>query len=224
MAAPTVSTTAIQADGSANISLPSGAVSGDLLLAIIYNPFSTTAFTPPTGWTEVVDATYNATFCRMGAFWIIRGGSAPAVAIGGGSGSSTAIFCYRIATGTFDAVTPMDATPTTNNQGGTANPSAPTITTVTADTLWVVATGNDATTQTVTGPSGFTELSATGGAKSSHKAQAAIGATGTAQFTSASQEWGSMSIAVRPAGGGAAATSFPPVYVPTRSTRALLRR
>lgn len=173
---------------------------------IYYDPFNAaTAHTPPAGWTEVVDATYNAGFCRRSVHWIIRGGSAPSYAVTG-PGSSSAITTYAITTGTFDATTPMDTTPTVSSQGSTANPSAPSITTTTADTLWIVATGNDASTQTITGPSGFTELTATAGTKSAYKAQAAIGATGTAQFTSATQEWGNVSIAIRSSSAGTIVT------------------
>jgi hypothetical protein len=205
LAAPTVRSTARTTSFGDVGTEPTGAASGDLIVMIICNPFSGTAFTPPAGWTEVVDVAGGGG--RLGAFWIIRGGSAPSYDIGGGNGSSHAIFTLAITAGTFDATTPMDATPTTTTKVGT-NPDSPTITTVTADTLLIIATTNDASAQAITEPAGFTGIATIEGAKAAYKSQAATGATGVFSWTSASQTWVSMTMAVRPAGGGGGGTSI----------------
>lgn len=205
-----VRSTASQGDGSANGIEPTGAANGDLIVMLFNNPFSGTALTPPAGWTEVLDANYNSTFCRWGAFWIVRGSSAPSYTVGGGNGSSQGIFTFAI-TGA-DTTTPMDASPPALATKSGADPDSPSITTVTADTLLIVATGNDASSQTITAPTGFTEITQVGGCTAAYKAQAATGATGTFAWTSASQEWGSLTLAIRPAGGGGGGTAVPVFY------------
>ena len=185
---------------------PTGAASGDLLVMMIHSPNTTTAFTPPTGWTEVLDTfNHNTDNGRKGAFWIIRAGSAPSYTIGGGNGGAISIVVYAI-TG-HDATTPMDATPTENRTTGVDAVCA-SITTVTADTLILLSIGNNAATGTpFAQPSGFTLAQARDSyAATAYKAQAATGATGTFTWDTHADEWGCITVAVRPSGGGGGAT------------------
>lgn len=204
-----VRSTATQTDNSLNGIEPTGAASGDLIIMMFYTAFSSAAVTGPASWTEVVDVDGGNAFNQMAAYWIVRGGSAPSYTMTGGGGSSSGIHTFAI-TGA-DTTTPMDATPTTGTKTGT-NPDSPSITTVTADTLIVTMVGDDAAAGTITVPSGFTGTTTTSGTKAAYKAQAATGATGTFAWTcSTSTDWGAITIAVRPAGGGGGGATVKPL-------------
>lgn len=194
-----VRSTATTTNNSMDGTEPAGAASGDLIVMTFYTAFSSAALTPPTGWTEILDVDGGNAFNQMGAFWIIRGASAPSYTIGGGGGTSSGIHTFAI-TG-HDTTTPIDSTVTSATKTGT-NPDSPSNTATVADTLAIIQTGNDATTGTITVPTGFTGTTTTSGTKGAYKAITASGATGVFSWTSSTNtDWGSMTILIRPAGG-----------------------
>lgn len=181
------------------VNIPSGTVSGDLLLAFIGGTATTAppTFTTPTGWTVGV-ATVSVTGAANGTacvcyYRIATGteGASQAFAFGG-SGTVPRITgeIHRIIG--VDTTTPIDASATDTLLGTalTPDPVSPTLTTTVVNTMVFAHLQHDhlALTQSHTPPASHqetddfeaTNTSNIDGATTDYRLFAAIGATGTA--------------------------------------------
>jgi hypothetical protein len=201
------------------INVPAGVVSGDVMLM-----FGVTAdgddggFDAVSGWTELIDAAVLNTGGAapsppgMSVWRRVAGGSEPGSYTITPTAGSTGICANMLAFSGVDNTTPIDQTTTTATGDGTnANPAA--ITTQTDNALIVVACFHDGTGITShTVPSGFTDPGSlgrvvgngggNGGTMGSAYADAPTspaGATNPAAFTTATEQWGAVTIALRAA-------------------------
>jgi hypothetical protein len=116
------------------VNKPVGVVSGDLLVGIWWAESTSTTFTPPTGWTNVVSFTGANTRLLLSTY------------IAGGSEPSSYTFTQTVSgdivgqiqafqAGTFNAASPVSITATVVEGSSTATFVAPTVTTTSTNSL-----------------------------------------------------------------------------------------
>lgn len=209
---------------SISINKPAGTVDGDVMICGVTTTSTDGASTPtctaPGGWTTAGDSTGGSVIDRFKTFYKVASseGSSYSFTLGnGGAGNCNAIAFITSYSG-VDNVTPLDATTTITNTGAQASYSLPSITTVTANTMLVGATGVSDTV-TFTQPGGTTERVDTNNPagwnvsiEQFELAVAAIGATGAKTITpsAASGDQIAHAIALRPSSGGTWAGSITP--------------
>lgn len=203
------------------ISVPSGVVDGDVMIAVVEvaataGTVASTTFTAPSGWTSVANSV--ATNTRMQT-WIRVASSEPASyqwTIAGGV--DRAITGIIAAWSGGDTSTPQDTTAAAG--AGTNSPMvAPTITTVTAGAMLVCAWGNRAGSGDMAVPGGMTERAEAGAGPDiiiGEKLITPAGVTGTQSVTSASNNWAAVAIALRPAAAAGDAPLSRPFAPPFR--------
>jgi hypothetical protein len=187
------------------IATPAGALSGDLLLATIATDGSE-VFNTPVGWTEI-DQGDSGGSVSVVAFYRIATATEPTshtFTWGSNEEAAGAILRYS----GVSSSNPIDAFVVATGPGD--NPTAPTVTTLSADTRVVRIYGADdddlAANPFPPGTTGRLNIeSGAGGGTSSlgvaDSAQTAIGATGSAAFsTSASEQWRALTVVLAPPG------------------------
>lgn len=187
------------------INLPTGIVSGDLLLAFISLDGNPTMSGWPTGWTSLASAPGASSLTRIEVRYKIAGASEPASFNLTSSASEQSVHrTIRISTGTYTG-NPIVSTVAT---GTTANPDSPSLTLgSTADwTVWSVFANDDGRRTLSVYPTGYTDgqfYDTSGGAGGCGLGSSRRNiATGAAQdpgaYTiSASQAWGAVTLAVK---------------------------
>ena len=188
--------------------VPSGVVAGDVLITSVHaDGSSSTAFTPPSGWTSIYNGTENFGYSQV--YWRVAGSSEPA-------SYTWTLGATRKAVGQMgaylgvDTAAPVETSATGGGTSGTTA-TAPTITTTFANSLVVMGmSAYPAGSFTITPPTGTTarpQTFTTGGGsvlgtQSVDYTRATAGATGTKAFTySAGGAWGAISFALKPATG-----------------------
>ena len=199
---------------SAVIPYPTGVTAGELLLVVVTESASTASTTNPGGWT-LARAQNGPTSSPSTSVWY-------KIAAGTESGSvtfTTNATAGRV-TGTMtrwsgvDNTTPMDATAVGANSGTASTFNTPTITTVTANAMLVHAVSiNASSSADIDTPSGMTMVTGSTGTGRRQRVlsqvQATAGASGTKTFslnpTTPTLQWAGITVAMRPAAGGAEA-------------------
>ena len=193
-------------NSSLTINVPSGTVTGDLLLAAIATDSAETVATPA-GWTLVDRG--NNTEVTLAVFYRFAPATVPAsytFSWGTGNNEQATGAMFRF-TG-VNATTPLD-TAATYAGAASATPTAPTITTVTngARIVRIFAADDDDLNGTPYPAGHIGRVSAESNTGSgtctlgvAETSQATAGATGTAAFALlASEEWRAVTVALRPA-------------------------
>ena len=186
------------------INKPTGTASGDVLVAAIYSAGNNITDTPPSGWTQVTKVNINNR--QLWLYYKVAGGSEPA--------SYTWTASYSNAGGGIDRysgvdnTTPEDATVTTNNGTGTSATYSG-VTTSTDGAMLVGTACSNNINVAYTPPSGFTEEWELDRHTLTDNIQASAGASGdkTTDLGS-SYNWATIFWALKPDGGGGAATGF----------------
>lgn len=211
MASPTFQTATENSGDSATPTIlePSGAATGNLLVAVVGSASEGTAIAGFTGWTTLREGD-DGQGNRYWMGWIIRGASAPDL-VGTAANAKWVAMCIRI-TG-HNASTPIAANATPATGSGT-NPDPPSATpSGSNDYLAIAATiqeGKNDNRFTDTTPSGYTERAdigtAGGGAATGHigGAMNTRAYTGTTEdpgaYTSATNDgWVALTVIVAPA-------------------------
>jgi hypothetical protein len=195
------------ADQLLTITKPTGTVSGNLLVAVVFTDDDATGgWTPPGGWTEGI-APFNNTDISCALYWKTAGGSEPAsydFTVGDVDSSVMGGGMVRISGAN---ATPIDVSNTAT--GLSTSIDTPSVTTTVTNTLILRFFGADDNDYTSTpgGPASHTVLwenvTSLGGDMSSggaHKDQAAAEASGTGSFTglgALSEEWCAITIAIK---------------------------
>lgn len=191
------------------INKPSGTADGDLLIAqfVLERDGSAHSATPPAGWTLLDDFTFDAfsAYYRTYLYWKIAGGSEPSsYTWTHTTGLSSGLL---VAYSGVNASTPFDVAYSRADKildgPGDATAIAPSITTVTADTmLLTLRTSWDG--NTVSPTSGWSERVDSTVVYAQDRTQAVAGATGTVSLASGNASarvpWVIWQIALRPAG------------------------
>lgn len=210
--------TATTATGTTSITVakPTGVVSGDVMYAAIVHAESEDndwgSGTIPTGWTEIIlehqVGEVPPSIPGAGIWRKVAGGSEPADYTWTPSDTLSGMTGSIIAWSGVDNTTPEDATETTSISTASGNIDPAAITTVTTN-AFVLALGFKDGSGTITSPpSGYTGVvgnigTGTGG-NGCYQAWAYVdaGATGSEDpgtFTNTSDQWGAVTLAIRPA-------------------------
>lgn len=204
---------------------PSGAASGDIIIAVAYVEAGGPTFTPPTGWSSAFTA--SATTIDTGsmttpdtwwghAYWIRRGASAPSYVFGFGVSAycELTLFAYS---GAYNTGDPFSFASKAIRNSASANTPLPDVsgTTDTADEL-LLFYGITYVGGTLTGPTGFTARATAGhDTQTSDKTQAAAGATGTvtgATVSTANSNAASFLFGLRSLAAPSGATTSLPIF------------
>ena len=187
-ASGTSSNTSSGVASSVTITVPSGTVSGDVLVAAIaFNGSSATTINAPAGWNLILSNSNGATH-TLATYYHVAGGSEPA------SYTFTLGTAGLRITGGMARYTGVDTSNPINGSIGTtgtaSSPVTGTLTTTVANTM-LIAVGANSNTHTYTGGSGmalrYTGTQTNGpGVGSQDLVQAAAGPSGTKTVTSAS--------------------------------------
>jgi len=199
---------------------PAGTASGDLLIGVIVTDGTAGTFTPPASWTLIDSGTAdpggNANQVTLGAWHKIAGGSEPSSYTWSWTYPQT-VYAFIIRITGHDVSDPIDVwgVATGSSTGASITVTSPDVTTTVDDTLVLRIFGADRAMNFGSYPAGHTGITfgsssgdnttmyqCTGGA--AYIAQAAIGATGTADFSaipnvSATEEWRALTVAIAPA-------------------------
>jgi len=218
-------TEATSATATVTINVPSGVLDGDLLLLVcVQSDGEDGSWNSLSGWTEeVVDAVAGGSapsspecsvFSRIASSE--PASYAPSVDNPAGVGTVAKMMAFR----NPDAATPMDQTPTTATGSGNATPDPPSITTQTPGAFVVAIGFMDDDLATLAGvPTGYTDpdglgiITTAGGGNGcslgvAYNEIASAGPEDPSAFNfSDSDEWGAISVALRP-GGGPSVTSI----------------
>jgi large repetitive protein len=204
--AGTQSSTANSSSGATSLAItaPSSVATGDVLIAGLTVSSNNTSITAPSGWT-LINRTNSGSNISAASYYhvVTNGASEPSSytwTFGGSFAASGGIVRY-VGVDTSD---PIDASSIV--AGNDSSPTAPSVTTTSANDLVVALFGSDST-GTFTPPSGMTErydvhnTSASGpGTEAADVAQASAGATGAKAATAtASARWVAQLIALNPA-------------------------
>ena len=216
MASPTfIAASNLTVNGLGIVNLPAGIATGDLLIAVVYSPFSNDAnFTAASGWTQIGTKIDNGNYDCLRVFRRV---------VQGGDGSSDNWQPYTpgnpgevsiVAFSGADGTTPIDANAQTTWQSTSATTwTAPTATATIAGTTLLAIFAGGGQPQTFSGIGSMTQRVNWSSASSGKniaifsEALASSGASGTRSVTSSvSREWGAMTVILKGAGGGGGAT------------------
>lgn len=111
---------------------PTGTVEGDLLIAICLHAASATAWTGPSGWTEIGQT--SAAGNSASAWYIVRGASAPDLTWGGPGASNSRITVITI--NAYDSSNIVDSF-NSGTSVGTATPTCPSGTSAVKDSIFL---------------------------------------------------------------------------------------
>jgi len=201
------------------VSKPSGTVSGDLLIGVIVTDGNAGTLTSPSSWTPIDSGTADpggtANQVTLGAWHKIAGGSEPPSYTWSWT-NSEAVYAFIIRITGHDVSDPIDVwgVATGSSTGASITVTSPSVNTNVDDTLVLRIFGADRAMNFGSYPTGHTGITfnsssgdntsmyqCTGGA--AWQAQAATGATGTADFTaipntSATEEWRALTVVIAP--------------------------
>ncbi|NND74271.1 MAG: hypothetical protein HKN44_04625 [Ilumatobacter sp.] len=214
-----------EGSGSLTLTVPAGAA-GDLLVAVVgvkVNPSTST----PAGWTPII-AGFNGCVsasdpqigirAQLSSWWKISDGSETSVTVSFGAGVTRQAAGGVLRYSGADSANPIDAFGC--DKGTSTGPTAPTVTTTTADDRVLRLVASDAddaqslfTTEPATKRFELASTSVFGPGSSytgdavvvaaSDAGQAAAGASGTAAWALPSaDQWAAQTVAIRSAGGG----------------------
>lgn len=208
MAAPAFASYTVTVDNSLTLTTPTGAASGDLLIAI-FTSDSNSDFDAGTNGFIAGGRLYSAIDCTVEWFYLPLN-SAPASSYTFTRTGSGACRGWLIRVTGADLASPIDVSGFQEDTTSDTAHNLPTLTTTVADTLLIAATivssGAAYTSGEFTPPSGYTEISETGTVwnhtSTAWKTQAAAGATGSAAFTGVSAQSLQLLIAIKPASTG----------------------
>lgn len=199
-----VATTQSASTTSRDITIPTGVVAGEWLIAFITTSNSTAiTFTPPSGWSAVSGAASSSTVCNGDAFCKVadgtEGGTTVTCTISAAATNSVAC-CYRVESA--DSSTPPEAIATT---GTSAAPDSPSLSPSwgAADTFWFSVYGKRATAVFNSYPANYTlgqllgNISGCRTASAGRQLNAATEDPG-AYSMSASIGWHAITVAVKP--------------------------
>lgn len=195
---------------SLGLSVPAGTAADDLLIAAITRDLdgTSTSVTAPGGWTLLDQGNCATAVCHLALFYqvVTTVPSSPQTFTWtGNQRAAGAMFTFR----GVDITTPFDVTLATAT-GASTNPVAPSVTTVTPNTLILrIFGGGPSVSGAVSPPASHTERwdqGQGGGAGASQASgaaativQASAGASGSATFTAATNRWRAATIALRAA-------------------------
>lgn len=190
------------------VNLPASISSGDLLIAHV-GVRNAGTWTPPSGWTVLVEQGGGGAVGETGVWYKIATGSEGGSATWTAGVATTAAWQVRKITSWHGTTAPEYAS--NNGDAVAVNPPSLTPSWGAADTLWLALVGSSANTMNFTGaPANFTDLTSTtassgGGASNAGSAirqnNAASEDPGT--FTvSQNRWWASVTVGVRPAASG----------------------
>lgn len=186
--------------GNATCTKPTGVVSGDVMVAIVYINDKTSTVTAPNGWT-LLDSIGGTNAWRLQSYVVVAGGSEPAnYTWTNASGYTDALIVAYIG---VDNVNPVDVH--AGQQATATSVTAPSVTTTVANDMLIVgaSTFSGVAFNTATGWTLLDE--ADGVAMFYDHSVSSSGATGTFSFTysgGASSDTVGLTVALKPAGGG----------------------
>ncbi len=200
---------------SITVNKPAGTTSGDLLIGVVATDGTAGTFPPPASWTLINSGT-NGTAVTVGTWYKIAGGSEPASYTWSWT-NPQAVYAFIVRITGHDSSNPINVwgVATGSSTGTSITVTSPDVTTSVADTLVLRIFGADRAMNFGSYPAGHTGITfgsssgnnttmyqCTSGA--AYKTQAAIGATGTADFTAipnvfTTEEWRALTVAIAPA-------------------------
>jgi len=152
MGFPQVPTTSsgkdITGDTSIVVTLPSGIVSGDLVVVFIGQNNSTSTFTWPGSWEKITDANRTAISKTIG--YLIASGGETTVTVTSTQTGGSGYAALRI--DNWHGTTPPEAATIAEGNSTNPDPPSPTPSWGADDTLWLASTGNGGTNN---GPSSY---------------------------------------------------------------------
>lgn len=179
------------------VNLPTGIVSGDLLI-MVFMLGNTNTITTPTGWTQIFNTLATV---RLAAYYRIADGTegASVSVVIGGSGRS-AHCTYRIS---GYAGTPESGT-STSGSSVSADPPTLSPSWASAKTMWLAVMGVNSATIPTAAPTNYTNLIAYAGASGgvsvgSGRRELETATEDPGAFTNANANWVANVIAIRPA-------------------------
>lgn len=184
--------------GDGTLPEPTGAASGDLLIAQMIH--STATVTGLTGWTELAESTVDNSVV-LSTFYIIRGGSAPDLTyVAGGTDYSEYMIAY---TGTHQT-TPVGTFSVQYNTTSTT-PDSPSIDLI-DPASWLYCFGDVVGTGTYTVPTGMTSREVTANVNGAADLALPADPTGTKEWTlsGAGSDAHNLSLEIRPPAAAAA--------------------
>lgn len=206
-----LATTQAAATATRDITIPSGVVAGEMLIAAITTSNgSAVTFTPPAGWSAVTGAAVSSTDSNGDAFWKIADGTEGGTTVtttASGSSTNSCACCYRISGA--DGATAPEAI-STSGAGTSPNPPSLSPSWGAADTLWIAEFGKRAAATFGSYPANYTLGQVTGNISGCRTAMAAR------ELNTASEDpgafsigsavgWQAMTIAVKPGASSIAA-------------------
>lgn len=181
----------------------SGAVDGDFLFAAI-QVNSTTAITPPAGWTLREDTPVNGTTSHVSVYWKVAAGE-PGTWTFTLAAAQTCQGFVGVWPGQDTGATPVDVSSENQAPPNSASLVAPGVTTTQANDLVIAAWFWNGNRTVSASPGDMTirhQVTGGPGLVIADGVQAAAGSTGTKTLTIASvTSWGAQLLAVKPAGG-----------------------
>ncbi len=200
------------------ILLPSGVTSGDLLIVFHFSDGGGTR-TFPAGWNEIKDTTCASSFCNVGVAYRIATGTVTSVTSTKSVAERFSAIAVRISSSSWHGTTPPEISTGATGTSANPNPDAVTASWGSADNLFIAvhafdnsAGGGSTTAYPTSYASNQTQSpdvsSAARGAIASQSIASSTDNPGT--FTvSASDEWWSGTVVIRPAAGGGGDSSPP---------------
>lgn len=200
------------------VNVPTGTANGHVLILVASTTISDTPATP-SGWTLAagpLETTATGSTPEMVVYRRVASSEPASYAVGGNT--SIGRVAQMLAFSGVDTTTPLDATPTTA-QGITTLADCPSITTVTNGAVILAIGLMDLDDVTLAAPSTYTLAETTNSAGAgadnglrqavAFKAQVTAGAENPGVFTGAGagDDWGAITLALRPAGAGASLTA-----------------
>jgi hypothetical protein len=196
------------------VNLPSGIVSGDLLI-VLFGADSNEEVGWPGGWTELIDLNANTESTLSIGYRIADGTEGSTITVTTGTSEASVHQSYRI-TGHAGAGTPPQVSAGAGGLSSNANPDGLTPTGGAKDYLWIAFAAIDGSgNQPTVAPTNFTNLFAQespGGSGHVCMGAARLELNAASQdpgtFTSPSDDWNACTLAVHPA---AEVTVLPPL-------------
>lgn len=214
MAAPAFAAYTVTVDNSLTLTTPTGAASGDLLIAVFESDGNSDWSAGSNGFIAG-GRLYSTIDCTIEWFYLPLN-SAPAASYTWTRTGTGACRGWMIRVTGAASSGPIDVSGFQEDSVSNTTHDLPTLTTTVADTLLLafslVSSGAAYTSGEFTPPSGYTEISETGTAwchvSAAWKTQATAGSTGSASFTGISAPSLQLLLAIKPAGGTTYTQSF----------------
>lgn len=231
MAFPQVAATNTSLEDAGNVtshtvSLPSGIVSGNLLI-VGFNTDGQESVTWPTGWTEIFEGIAASSQCTLAiAYRQADGGEGSTIIVTTGTSERSAHWSYRITDHEAPATQAPQASGGATGTSASPDPDSLTPTGGAKDYLWIAVEGHDRDKTTDAFPTNYdsNQVNTAGaGAGSAGVAAAtdevnAVSEDPGAFTISATEEWVTATVAVHPAAAGGAPPTISLVMAPYTPT------